>query len=85
MTQLTQILILQALHAATCSKVTQNESPKSDVAASHLQNLQAGYLDVDWRDVEFPVGSLEFPRSRRGEAKAFLLCKVALGRASTVP
>ncbi|CAK9004640.1 unnamed protein product [Durusdinium trenchii] len=47
--------------------------------------VDAGYLDVDWRDVEFPVGSLEFPRAlRRGEAKAFLVCKVALGRASTV-
>lgn len=33
--------------------------------------VDAGYLDVDWRDVEFPVGSLEFPRAlRRGEAKA---------------
>ena len=33
--------------------------------------VEAGYLDVDWRDVEFPIGSLEFPRAlRRGEAKA---------------
>ncbi|CAE7319362.1 unnamed protein product, partial [Symbiodinium pilosum] len=47
--------------------------------------VEAGYLDVDWRDVEFPVGSLELPRSlRRGEAKTFLACKIALGRASMV-
>eukprot|EP00439_Symbiodinium_sp_Y106_P029581 s2297_g3.t1 len=47
--------------------------------------VEAGYLDVDWRDVEFPVGSLELPRSlRRGEAKTFLACRIALGRASAV-
>ena len=48
--------------------------------------IDAGRFDLDWRDVEFPVGSLELPRAalRRGEAKAFLICRVALGRASTV-
>eukprot|EP00931_Biecheleriopsis_adriatica_P047178 TRINITY_DN27167_c0_g1_i1.p1 TRINITY_DN27167_c0_g1~~TRINITY_DN27167_c0_g1_i1.p1 ORF type:complete len:985 (-),score=203.37 TRINITY_DN27167_c0_g1_i1:38-2992(-) len=46
--------------------------------------LEAGNLGVDWRDVEFPIGSLELPRSlRRGQAKAFLVCRVALGRASS--
>lgn len=48
--------------------------------------IDAGRLDADWEHFEFPVGSLQAPRGHRKgrEAKAFLMCKVALGRASVV-